>query len=106
VQIVKDGVTTFGELLRALRENANLPLRQVASEMGIDTSLLGKIERNERQPTKNQLKQAALFFKLDEKQLIKEVLSDIIAYRIIEEEVDIDILEVAEKKVEYLKSRK
>lgn len=103
--MAKRNVKTFGERLRRLREEANLPLREVASEMGIDTSLLGKIERDERQPTKEQIKQAAAFFKLDEKQLVKEILSDIFAYRIIEEEADLDTLKVAEKKVEYLKSR-
>ena len=40
------------------------------------TSLLGKIERNERFPTKDQIQLIAKFFKLDKRQLIKEVLSD------------------------------
>lgn len=106
MQMAKNSVVTFGERLRTLREEAKLSLREVASEMGIDTSLLAKIERNERQPTKEQIKQAAAFFKLDEKQLIKEILSDIFAYRIIEEEADLDTLKVAEKKVEYLKKQK
>ncbi len=106
MQMAKNSVVTFGERLRTLREEANLSLREVASEMGIDTSLLAKIERNERQPTKEQIKQAASFFKQDEKQLVKEILSDIFAYRIIEEEADLDTLKVAEKKVEYLKKQK
>ena len=101
---VKNSVSTFGEQLRTLREQAELSLRDLASEIGIDTSLLGKIERNERQPTKEQIKQVALFFKINEKKLVKESVSDLIAYKIIEEEVDIDTLKVAEKKVEYLKA--
>jgi transcriptional regulator with XRE-family HTH domain len=102
----KKQVATFGEQVRTLREEANLSLRAVAVEIGIDTSLLGKIERNERQPTKEQIKQVAKFFKLDEKELIKELLSDQFAYRILEEEADLDTLKVAEKKVEYLKRQK
>jgi len=102
----KKQVATFGEQVRTLREEANLSLRAVAVEIGIDTSLLGKIERNERQPTKEQIKQVAKFFQLDEKELIKELLSDQFAYRILEEEADLDTLKVAEKKVEYLKRQK
>jgi transcriptional regulator with XRE-family HTH domain len=104
--IAKKSISTIGEQLRKLRENANLSLREVAGNIGIDTSLLGKIERNKRQPTKEQLKQVAIFFKVNEKQLIKEMLSDQFAYKIIEEEADLDTLKVAEDKVEYLKKHK
>ena len=102
----KKSIATIGEQLRTLRENANLSLREVASRIGIDTSLLGKIERNERQPTKEQIKQVAAFFKVDKNYLMKEMLSDQIAYKIIEEEADLDTLKVAEEKVEYLKKHK
>ena len=98
--------TTIGAKIRALRENANLSLREVAYNIGIDTSLLGKIERNERHPTKEQLNQVAAFFKVNKKQLIKEMLSDLFAYKIIEEEADLDTLKVAEEKVEYLMKNK
>lgn len=102
----KKSITNFGEQLRKIRENAKLSLREVAGNIGIDTSLLGKIERNERQPTKTQIKQLAAFFKIDKNHLIKEFLSDLFAYKIIEEEADLDTLKVAEKKVEYLKKQK
>jgi len=101
----KNKVATFGEQVRELREEANLSLREVAEKIGIDTSLLGKIERSERQPTKEQIKQVAKYFKLDEKEMLKEYLSDQIAYKILEEEADLDILKVAEKKVQYLKAK-
>jgi transcriptional regulator with XRE-family HTH domain len=96
---------TIGVQLRTLRENAKLSLREISAQTGVDASLLGKIERNERKPTKEQLKQIADFFKIDEKMLIKELLSDQFAYKILEEEADIDILKVAEEKVEYLKRK-
>jgi transcriptional regulator with XRE-family HTH domain len=103
---VKKSIATIGERLRTLREEALLSLREVASHIGIDTSLLGKIERNERQPTKEQMKHIAEFFKIDEKILIKELLSDQFAYKIMEEDADIDTLTLAEDKVEYLKASK
>ncbi len=43
----KSSLTTFGEHIRTLREEAELPLRKVAIDLNIDPSLLGKIERNE-----------------------------------------------------------
>ncbi|MFE7088248.1 helix-turn-helix domain-containing protein [Sphingobacterium spiritivorum] len=98
---MKKSIATIGEQLRALREEASLSLREVASHIGIDTSLLGKIERNERQPTKEQIKHIAKFFRIDEKLLIKELLSDQFAYKIMEEEVDIDTLKVAEDKIKF-----
>ncbi len=99
-------VSSFGERLRSLRENKRLSLREVATEIGIDSSLLGKIERDERQPTKEQIKLVAKFFKFDENKLIRELLSDQVAYKIIEADADIDILKVAEQKIEYLKTKK
>lgn len=97
-------VKSLGERIRTLREDAKLSLREVAEKIRIDTSLLGKIERNERQPTKEQIKQIASFFKIDLKQLSKELLSDQFAYKMIEEEADLDTLRVAEAKVTYYKT--
>lgn len=95
---------TFGEHLRYLREEVGQTLKEVSANIGIDTSLLAKIERNERQPTKQLIKSVAVYFKVDEKKLQNEFLSDQIAYKIVEEEADLDILKVAEKKVFYLKT--
>lgn len=97
-------ITSFGEHLRNLRENQSLTLKNVAEKIGIDTSLLAKIERNERQPTKQIIKQVAEFFKCNEQELLNNFLSDQIAYKILDEEADIEILKVAEEKVKYLKT--
>jgi transcriptional regulator with XRE-family HTH domain len=95
---------SFGEHLRYLREEAKQTLKKVANEIDIDTSLLAKIERNERQPTKTLIKQIAKYFNVDEKILQYKFLSDQIALKILEEEADISILKVAEEKVMYLKT--
>lgn len=60
---------SFGEYLRKQRENKGLPLRKVAAELDIDTSILSKIERNEREATKDML---PIFSKVLERDL-KEV---------------------------------
>lgn len=97
-------IKTFGEHLREIREREGLTLKFVSDQIKIDTSLLAKIERNERQPTKHIVKLVANFFKVDEKELHNNLLSDVIAYKILEEEADISILKVAEVKVKYLKT--
>jgi transcriptional regulator with XRE-family HTH domain len=104
--LTKNLISSFGEQLRSLREQKKMSLREVATEIGIDTSLLGKIERNERQATKEQIKLIAKFFKHDEQLLIEENLSDQLAYKIIEADADREILKVAEQKIEYLKTKK
>ncbi len=96
--------TTFGEHLRLLRGNSGMTLKEVAAEIEIDPSLLAKIERHQRRPTKQLIKNVASFFKVDEKELLNEVLSDQIAYKILDEDADLNILKVAEEKVSYLKT--
>lgn len=96
--------TTFGEHLRTLREYSGLTLREVATSLSIDTSLLAKIERNERQPTRHLIRQFADFFKVEEKELVEEFLSDQIVYKILNEEPDLNILKVAESKIKYIQT--
>lgn len=96
--------TSFGELLRSLREETGQTLKTVGENLQMDTSLLAKIERNERQPTKQIISQIAEYFHVDKKELQSEFLSDQIAYKIMDEDADIEILKVAEEKVKYLKT--
>ena len=99
-------LTSFGEHIRSLRESAQLSLRQVASDMNIDSSLLAKFERNERPPAKDLIRLLANYYKIENKTLLKQFLSDQIAYKILDEEEGLEILKVAEEKVVYLKSIK
>ena len=101
----KQKLTTFGERIRKLREEQELPQRKVAAILDIDTSLLAKYERNERHPSKELITKIAQLYKTDYSELVNEVLSDKIAYQILEEEADTKILRVAETKVEYLKQQ-
>lgn len=48
-------MNSFGEYLRNRREQLGLPLRKVAAELDIDTSILSKVERSERTATKEML---------------------------------------------------
>lgn len=98
-------VTTFGERIRQLREEQNLPQRQIAALLDIDASLLAKYERNERQPSKELINKIAEIYKVGNTELLEEALSDKIAFQILSEEVDSRILRVAESKVNYLQKK-
>jgi transcriptional regulator with XRE-family HTH domain len=99
-------INSFGEQIRSLRETRKLSLKEVANSIGIDTSLLGKIERDERQPTKDQIKSIAVYYNINEHLLKNENLSDQLAYKIIDADADIEIFKVAEQKIEYFKLKK
>jgi len=96
---------TFGEYIRQLRVNAGLPIRKIAAQLDIDSSLLGRIERNERHANKEIIANIAKIFNQDTQDLLQRFLSDQIAYKILDEDADINVLRVAEKKIEYLKSK-
>lgn len=92
----------IGEIIRELREQKSLLLRQVAAEIEIDQALLSKIERNERMPTKEQVKRFAKFFGKNENELLVAFLSDKLVYEVQDEEVALKAVQVAEKKINYI----
>lgn len=98
---------TFGETIKKLREDKQLPLREVAKALSIDTSMLGKIEKNSRKPTKQFIEKIATFFAVSDRELLITYLSDTVAYQVMDEEdLSNEVLKVAEKKVKYLKTKK
>jgi len=68
----------FGEYLRNRREQLGLPLRKVAAELDIDTSILSKIERNERVATKEMLPTLAKTLEVKEKEIQIEFIQSTI----------------------------
>jgi transcriptional regulator with XRE-family HTH domain len=75
-------MNSFGEYLRNKREQLGLPLRKVAAELDIDTSILSKIERSERVATKEMLPTLAKTLEVQEKEMEIEfikafILSDL-----------------------------
>lgn len=102
----KQTLTSFGEQIRALRETTVLSLRKVADDLNIAPSLLAKFERNERQPTKDIIKLICDYYNIDNNSLLKQCLSDQIAYKMLDEDDGLEILKVAEGKVIYPKSKK
>ncbi|GAB6393985.1 MAG: transcriptional regulator [Bacteroidales bacterium] len=95
---------TFGEYIRQLRLEAGL-IKKIAAQLDIDAINLGKFERDERPANKDVITGIAKIFNQNKDDLLKRFLSDQIAYKIIDENVDIEVLKVAEQKVEYFKSK-
>jgi len=71
-------MNSFGEYLRGKREQLELPLRKVAAELDIDTSILSKIERNERAATKEMLPILSKVLAIPEKELEVEFIKSTI----------------------------
>jgi transcriptional regulator with XRE-family HTH domain len=98
---------TFGETVKKLREEKQLPLREVAEALKIDTSMLGKIEKNNRKPTKQLIGKFAQYFNVSDKDLMIAFISDTVVYQLMDEEdFASEVLKLAEKKVKYLKTNK
>jgi len=96
---------SFGEHIKRLREEHQLPLRKVASVLDLDPSTLSKIERGERTANKEMLPKLAELFSENEKELSLILFSDKVAYQLMEEENSNEILKVAEEKIQYLKNK-
>lgn len=68
--------TQFGERIRELRTKQNLLLRQLASQLDVDTSIISKVERGDRQLKKEQIPFLAQILKADVEELQTLWLAD------------------------------
>jgi DNA (cytosine-5)-methyltransferase 1 len=68
-------VQTFGEYIKQRRNDLGYPLRKVASHLDIDTSTLGKIEREERYISSHLVSQLAEILEIEKKELYNHYYS-------------------------------
>lgn len=97
---------TIGTILRELREAKGLLLREVGAKLSLDPTILSKIERDERMPTKEQVKALADFYKDQKNDVIIAWLSDKLVYEVQEEDLALEAMKVAEEKVKYNKTKR
>lgn len=97
---------SFGDNIRKLRENKELPLRTVAAYLDIDQAILSKIERGQRKPTREQVVKLAEYFKVKENDLLIAWLSDKLVYEVADEQVALKALQMAEEKLTYTSFKK
>ncbi len=96
----------IGQTLRELRESKGLLLREVGAALSLDPTLLSKIERNDRMPTKEQVSALSEFYQDKKNEVLIAWLSDKLVYEIQDEDLALAAMKVAEQKIEYLKTHK
>jgi predicted nucleotidyltransferase len=92
---------SFGNTIRKLRENKDLPLRTVAAFLDIDQAILSKIERGQRSASRTLVLKLAEFFEISQNDLLICWLSDKLVHEIADEDIALKALQVAEEKVQY-----
>ena len=98
--------TQFGDRIRELRVKQKLLLRQVASKLDVDTSIISKIERGERPIKKEQIIILAEILKVNKDELLTLWLADQIIDVTKDEDVALKAMQVAEDEIKYRKSKK
>ncbi len=94
--------TIFGNKIKTLREEKQIPQRQLASVLEIDTATYCKIEKGDRRAKREQVNVLAELLEVDSKELIRLWSADKVYDIIAEEEEATQILNVvAESIIEY-----
>ena len=92
---------TTGELIREKREQKGFLLRDISTQIGVDTAILSKIERGERRATKEQISKLADILQIERSLILTQYLSEKILYEIQNEDFGIEALKVAEQIIKY-----
>jgi len=96
----------FGEVIRQRREEKELLLRHVAAQLDIDTAMLSKVERGERNAKREHVILLSKILEIDNKELLTLWLADRVYEVIEDEEVGLNALRVAEKEANYKNIKK
>lgn len=97
---------TIGSTLKSIREEKGLLLQDVTSVTGINKTLLSRIENDKRLPTREQVNLLCNYYKVQKNEIIVQWLSDKIVYEMQDEDLALAAMQVAEKKVTYIKAQK
>ncbi|MDO6597382.1 helix-turn-helix transcriptional regulator [Oceanihabitans sp. 2_MG-2023] len=97
---------TFGNYIRKLREEKQLLLREVASQMNIDTALLSKIERGTRMARKEQVEDLAKALNKSKNELLNFWMADKIVNMLKDESNITEILKKVEEEIKNLTNKK
>jgi transcriptional regulator with XRE-family HTH domain len=96
----------FGEIIRQRREEKELLLRHVAAQLDIDTAMLSKVERGERNAKREHVVMLSKILELDNNELLTLWLADRVYEVIGDEEVGLNALKVAEEQANYYNIKK
>ncbi|MEP2025827.1 MAG: helix-turn-helix transcriptional regulator [Reichenbachiella sp.] len=96
---------SFGEYIRNLREQKEIPIRKVAAALDLDQSTLSKFERGERLPPEKIIPELAAYFEVELEEMRLSYFSDKVLNPILSDQNAEKILETATKKLKYIKSK-
>jgi HTH-type transcriptional regulator, competence development regulator len=94
-------LTQFGERIRELRIKQKLLLRQLASKLDVDTSIISKVERGDRQLKKEQIPLLAEILNVEKDELLTLWLADQVYDLMQDENLALKAMQVAEKKIKF-----
>ena len=89
-----------------MRETKGLLLREVGAKLSLDPTILSKIERDERMPTREQVKALADFYKDQKNEVLIAWLSDKLFNEVQNEDLALQAMQVAEEKIKKKKNEK
>lgn len=98
--------TIFGNKLKMLREEQQIPQRQLASILEIDTATYCKIEKGDRRAKREQVLQLADSLQTDPKELLRLWSADKVYDIIAEEDEATQILNVVAENIVIYKRQK
>lgn len=97
--------TIFGNKIRTLRETKQIPQRQLAAALEIDTATYCKIEKGDRRAKREQVTFLADLLEVDSKELIRLWSADKVYDIIAEEEEATQILNVVAENIAKYKHK-
>lgn len=95
----------FGNKLRSLREENNIPQRQLASVLEIDTATYCKIEKGDRRAKREQVLLLAKTLKFNSKKLLQLWSADKVYELIADEEDATQILSMVSENIELYNAK-
>ena len=98
--------TQFGDRIRELRTKQKLLLRQVASKLDVDTSIISKMEIGELPIKKEQIIILAEILKVDKDELLTLWLADQIIDITKDENVALKAMQLAEENIKHQNRKK
>ena len=98
--------TIFGNRIKTIREEKQIPQRQLASALEIDTATYCKIEKGDRRAKREQVLLLADFLKTDSKILLRLWSADKVYDIIAEEDEATQILNVVAENIVIYKRQK
>ena len=89
----------LGELIRKTRENKCLLMRELAAKIEVDIAQISRFEKEDRKPTREQVKKLAVALDIEYKQLLTLWLSEKVYENVQGEEVATDAIKLALKRI-------